>query len=186
MVKTKEMDVIVFYHDDFDGTGIYYLLKEHLFQRIDNTRANETAPEENRPSPAEEQDVELPSNIFHTQNCPEIMNVVRNQGLNVDYDNDPLPKNIPPPPIAIQTNNEHNQEYGWDVMCNQATTSVQSKRLYIIGIHEVKIQVISLFVMFLLSPAPHHYYLENDFCKLMSEVMSTPLLFGELLRYLGI
>ena len=31
MVKTKEMDVIVFYHDDFDGTGIYYLLKEHLF-----------------------------------------------------------------------------------------------------------------------------------------------------------
>ena len=69
-------------------------------------------------------------------------------------------------------------------MCNRATTAVQNHQASIIGVHGMKLEVITTVEMFLIFPP--RSYLENIVCELTSKELSPPLSFGELLQYLGI
>ena len=130
--------------------------------------------------PEEGGSVEVVPEIFHAGNSAEDIAMVRNQGLDVDCDNDPAPENVPTeePIVNIE------QEWGWSGTCNRATTAAQNHRPSIVGIHGVTLEVMSMIGMLLIF-LPRNY-LEHVVCKLTSKKLSTPLTFGELLRYIGL
>ena len=158
-VKRRQQRVIVFRHDDFEGVEIYCVRRwvkvieegaeEHLFQQAANEQQNTGGPEAEN-APEGENQIVLGEEIFNAGNNAEDIALVLNQGLNVDCDNQPAPENIPEPGQAQQNNNNHQQDWGWDGMCNRDTTSAQNHRPAIIGVHGVTLEVMSLVGMFLI------------------------------------
>ena len=193
IVKRKQQRVIVFRHDDFLEVEIYCVRRwvkvmvegapEHFFEGEDNNGNNTGGPEEGNAG-AEEQLNEIDGHIFNASNCAEDIAMVRNQGLDVDCDNEPAPENLPEVGDAINLQNPPVQQWGWDGQCNRAVTAAQNHRPSIIGIHGVMLEVISYVSMFLIFFPKN--YLENVVCKLTSDNCEAPLTFGEFLKYIGI
>ena len=179
LVNKKQQGVITFRHDDFEGTVIYCVRRwakvlqegatEHFFKILDNAPSNGGTPQANNVR-EEGEAVEVVQEIFHAKNSPKDTAMVRNQGLDVDCDNDPAPENFPTeePTVSIE------QEWGWRGTCNRATTAAQNHRPSIVGIHGVTLEVMSMIGMLLIF-LPRNY-LEHVICKLTSKKLSIHLI----------
>ena len=115
LVNKKQQGVITFRHDNFEGTVIYCVRRwvkvlqegatEHFFKSLDNAQSNGGTSEAKNVR-EEGEAVEVVQEIFHAGKSAEDITMVRNQGLNVDYDNDPAPKNVPTEEATVSIEQE--------------------------------------------------------------------------------
>jgi hypothetical protein len=88
------------------------------------------------PTAMNEQGEEIVDWVFQAQNWAEDIALVRAMGFEVDDDNEPAPKNIPPPNMPlfrIGGDLQEGQEWGWDGIDQQAGLGggdVQSANVY--------------------------------------------------------
>ena len=61
------------------------------------------------PKPREKEEREIEDAVFHADNCTKYIALVKNQGLLVDDDNEPAPKNIPTQGV-VEVNNVNQWE----------------------------------------------------------------------------
>ena len=170
--------VFFFRHDDFDNVELYCVTRwakvimegaeEHIFDISNKGTPGATAGANN--TPVEEEGTPISTGILHSQNRPEDIVAVRNQGLDVDCDDEPAPENIPDDADAEQ---QHGQSWGWAGQCHRATSGAQNHRPSIVGIHGITLEVITLVRMFLIfSPAKiWKTFFSNKLVMLLEEIL---------------
>ena len=187
VVKRKEQVCVIFCHDDFDdGTEIYCVKRwarveeegaeEHFFDQL-------TPPEDANNIQAPEQVVEgleIDPDIA-AATCNEDIQMVLAQGLMVDDDNQPAPKNIPQ---AAAPQNIGDKEWGWDGTCKRKMTGAVNHAAKIPNLTGLAIETMSYIHMFLLFfPS---VFLREVILEKTNSNLQTPMTYGELLRYIGI
>ena len=135
--KRRAQCVIVFRHDNFQEVEIYCVqrwvkvveegLEEHFFEEGEDKKDNAGGAGAVNTG-TDDQENAIDTQMFHADNCAEDIVLVRNQGLNVDWDNEPAPENIPVQ-TGVEANQPNEQEQQWGGEQANVTEQQQQRKI---------------------------------------------------------
>ncbi len=191
----RTYQAVFFSSEEFPGEELFCALHYcHVFEEGPPENFFDANEEDAEPGdvappavPVEEVAVELDPAVFAAGNHAEDIEFVRNQGLEVDDDNEPAPENVP----RLGENSNHDnlnegQSWGFDFIDQRAITGVVDQSpMFQGGWNPKKKSMVDIFVKLL----PWDFFLSTIIAHtsnaLVLEKMS-PLTDGEFLRYIGL